>query len=109
MEECLMATVINTQRGAFVPTTNIWDVTEIYSVNVNSDEFKELLVRLYQKLYKMSILFNLKDTGYYPTQEFVNSQLFFPNPSLNSSTMATSVYRQVFRMTINFGPLPDTG
>ena len=97
----------NTLFGAFVPTTNVWDVTQLYQVDVKSPEFKELLVRLYQNINNLALVLNLKDTGYYPTQEFVNGQQFFPNPALNSSTPTSATYRQVFRTTVNFGALPN--
>ena len=93
--------------GAFVPTTNVWDVSQLYEIDVNSEAFKELLVRLYQNLNNISLVLNLKDTGYYLNQEFVNGQLYFPNTNLNSSTEQTSEFRQVWRLVINFGALPD--
>ena len=34
----------------YVPETNIWDLDEIRALDPNSDEFKELLVRLYQNM-----------------------------------------------------------
>jgi hypothetical protein len=95
--------------GSFVPTTNVWDVQQIYQIQSISPELRELLVRLYQNLNLMATNVNLKDTGYYPLSEFVNSQLFFPNPSLTSQTNTFPAYRQVFRATINFGALPNTG
>ncbi len=95
--------------GAFVPTTNVWDVTEIYSTDVTSPEFKELLVRMYQNLNIMSQVLNIKDSGYYSLLEFVNGQKFFINPALNSTTSTQPTYRQVFRTTVNFGALPNTG
>lgn len=97
------------QFGAFVPTTNIWDVGQLQDVDVNSPEFKELLVRLYQNLNLMALVLNVKDTGYYVTNELVNGQLFFPNPNLNSTTTSTATFRQAFRILVNFGVLPNTG
>lgn len=94
--------------GAFVPTTNIWDVSIIESVDVNSPEFKELLVRLYQNINLLSLSVNIRDAGYYSQTEFVNGQLYFPNPNLSSSTPNEPIFRQVFRLTINFGALPNT-
>lgn len=90
--------------GAFVPTTNIWDVGRLYEVDVQSPEFKELLVRLYQNINNIALALNIKDSGYYDLQEFVNGQLFFPA----TLTLETNNYRQVYRTVINFGALPNT-
>lgn len=95
--------------GSFVPSTFIFDVGQLYQTDVTSPEFKELLVRLYQNVNLMAIALNTKDTGYYTTQEFVNGQLYFPNPAFNSSTQTSAAYRQVFRTTVNFGALPNAG
>jgi hypothetical protein len=98
----------STLFGAFVPTTNIWDTSLLYEVDVTSPQFKELFVRLYQNVNLIAIALNLKDTGYYTTTEFVNGQSFFPNPLLNSTTSTAATYRQAFRIVINFGALPDS-
>lgn len=98
-----------TLYGSFVPTTFILDVDRLYQVDVKSPEFKEILVRLYQGLNSMLLALNIKDTGYYVRQEFVNGQQYFPNPANNSSTPATASMRQVFRTTVNFGALPNAG
>ena len=97
------------QIGSFIPTTNIWDPTEIYSTEVTSPEFKELLVRLYQNLNLMAINLNNKDTGYYDTSEFVTGQKYFPKPGLTSLSGQTPDFRQTYRKVINFGALPNTG
>ena len=94
--------------GSFIPTTNIWDPTEIYATEVTSPAFKELMVRLYQNLNMLSINLNLKDTGYYNTQEFITGQLFPPNDSLSSTTDSRPKFRQTLRKLINFGALPNT-
>lgn len=93
--------------GAFVPTTNVWEISEIYSVQIDSPQFRELLVRLYQNINNIALVLNIKDSGYYDLKEFVNSQLFFPNPVLNSLSTTKPVYRQVLRKVINFGSLPN--
>lgn len=93
--------------GVNVPSTNIWDVQQLYQVDVNSPEFKELLVRLYQNVNAIALALNVKDTGYYNTQEFVNGQLFFPNPQQTSVGQSGPQFRQVYRLVVNFGPLPD--
>lgn len=97
--------IIYQNTGAFVPNNWIWDVQQIPEIDVKSAEFKELLVRLYQNLNLMNIVLNIKDSAYYNNSEFVNGQLWFPNPALNSSTDATPDFRQVYRTVVNFGPL----
>lgn len=99
----------NITSGIFVPTTNVWDVSQIYDIDVTSPQFKELLVRLYQNINNISVALNLKDSGYYVTDSFVNGQLYFPNPIYNSGTAVNATYRQVFRIVINFGALPNAG
>ena len=93
--------------GAFLPTTTPWDVTELQDIDVTSPAFKDLLRRLYQTLNSMALSVNIRDAGYYDRNEFVNGQLFFPNPALSSQTTRLPSFRQVFRKTINFGALPN--
>lgn len=97
------------EYGLYVNSTYIFDVQQIQQADVNSAEFKELLVRLYQNINSMCIALNLKDSGYYNTQEFVNGQMWFPNPAYNSSTPVYPAFRQVYRTVVDFGFLPDTG
>ena len=100
----------NQSQAFAVPTTNIWDVSQVYSTNFDSpDQIQELFVRLYQNLNNISLSLNARDAGYYDTMEFLNSQVFFPNPALNSSTATTPSYRSVFRKVINFGILANAG
>jgi len=93
----------NTQFGAFVPTTDVFDTT-IGNLDPQSDEFKYFLVRLRQSINNIALVLNIKDSGYYLPTEFVNGQLYFPNPLGNQKT-----YRQVFRDVVDFGALPNTG
>lgn len=95
--------------GLFVPTTNVWDVSQIYALEDIDPQLQELLVRLYQNLNVMALALNLKDSGYYSIQEFLNSQAYFPDPALTSTSATTPVYRQVFRTVVNFGDLPNAG
>lgn len=92
--------------GSFVPTTNIWDIQQLQQLNIDP-QLKELLVRLYQNINTISLSLNTRDAGYYVEQEFLNGQVFFPNPSLSSTTPQAPTMRQVFRKVINFGALPN--
>lgn len=94
--------------GSFVPTTNVWDTSELENIDVTKPEFKELLIRLYQNLNLMSNVLNTKDSGYYFTNtEFINGQIFFPNPLLSSRTSSVPIARPDFRVVIIFGALPN--
>lgn len=100
--------MVRQTQGFLVPTTDVWDVTPIYELDLD-EKFEDLLVRLYQNLNNMSLSINVRDAGYYDTQEFLNSQVFFPNPLFRSNTGTVATYRSVFRKVINFGVLPNAG
>lgn len=93
--------------GSFIPTTQVWDVSEIYSTEVTSPAFKELLVRLYQNLNGMALSVNGRDAGMYDKTEFVNGQTFFPAAGTSSATSSAPNQRQVYRKVVDFGALPN--
>jgi hypothetical protein len=90
-----------------IQTTQVWDVNEVYSTEVTSKAFKELIVRLYQNINKQALAINNKDTGVYDTKEFINGQTFFSSSAYNSTTGSHPAPRQVLRKVINFGALPN--
>jgi len=95
--------------GAFLPTTNVWDPIELEDVDLsNKEELKELLAKLYRNINNIALSVNIRDAGLYPRSEFISGQLFFPDPSLSSSSAKTPEQRQVFRKVINFGTLPNS-
>ena len=93
--------------GAYVSTTELLDPASINEINVNADEFKDFLNALTRVINDINLLLNLKDTGYYTLEEFLNGQLFFPNPTLTSSTSAAPIFRNVFRKVISCGTMPN--
>jgi hypothetical protein len=97
-----MAYIPNQQinTGSFVPTTNVWDVAAISDIDVNSSEFKELLVRLYQNVNNIALVLNTKDSAFYLTQEFSTSQLYF-----NPISFSQLDLRPGFRILVNTGAL----
>ncbi len=98
------------QYGSFLGTTNVWDVGDIYNIEKLDPKLQELLVRLYQNLNNMSLSVNTRDAGFYDNaNEFVNGQVWFPNPANTSLTSSNPAQRQVYRLVINFGALPNTG
>lgn len=98
-----MSSKFNMQNlpGLYVPTTNIWDV------DLEKGDTRELLLRLYQNINNIALALNIADKGYYVLTEFITGQQFFVNPKLTSSTNPQPNFRPVFRKVINFGPLPD--
>lgn len=95
--------------GAFIPTTDVYDVDVIRSLDVQSDDFKEFLVRLRQSTNNIAIAVNYRDAGYYVEQLFNCGQVYFPNKALSSSTPQTPSYRPVLRKVVDFGALPNAG
>ncbi len=98
------------QYGAFIQTTQVWDVLQLEDLDVTSPAFKELLVRLYQQINNIANVLNVKDTGQYQLSEFVNGQVYFSNPALNSGTAQYPEDRQVLRKVIYYTTaLPNAG
>jgi hypothetical protein len=86
--------------GQFIPTTQVWDIGHLQEVDVNSADFKELLVRLYQSVNTIALAVNAKEFGQYLTQEMVNSDVYFNTASSNILDL-----RPVYRMVVNVGAL----
>jgi len=96
------------QLGIFIPTTEVWDVQQVYNLDI-SEDFKELLIRLYQNINRMALAINAKESGYYSLTPYSCGKFYFPNTSLNSTTSTVPTYRGTQRLTVNFGTLPNTG
>jgi len=90
--------------GQFVGTTQIYDLNK---ENLSETEFT---TRLRQNFNNIVMALNVKDSGYYSQEEFVNGQLYFPDYSRSDSANSTPpLFRQVFRKVINTGTLPNAG
>lgn len=87
------------RTGSFVPTTQVWDQSQIEKANISA-EMKNLLIRLYQNINQIALVLNTKSTGAFYPQEFVIGDLYYPN-----NTQPT-VYRQVVRKVIPVPSLP---
>lgn len=95
-----MSTPIDT-IGSFVPTNYIFDVSQLYQTEINSPEFKELIVRLYQYINNIAFVLNTKDSAYYLMQQFATSGLMF------STTNDVNNMRPLYRIVVNCGALPN--
>lgn len=90
---------VQKNTGLFIATTDVWEISQLMEVNVNSEEFKLLLVRLYQNINNIALALNLKDSAYYVLEEFVDGQKFF------SITDDANNLRDNFRRVFNIGAL----
>lgn len=93
--------------GLYIPTTNVWDTGQIQSLEKESPELKELLIRLYQNLNRMALAVNLKESGLFDLNEFVTGEQWFPNPSPSQPSFL-SIGRPIRRTVLNFSSLPNT-
>lgn len=100
---------LDTEAGVFLPTTDIFDRALIDQINVNSQDFRDFLVRLYQSVNNIALVTNIKVSGYYIESEFINGSLWFENKSLSvtTSNSQTPTYRQEFTKVVDFGALPS--
>lgn len=97
----------NVNQGIFVATTDNYDLTRLEGKDLGSQEFKQFMIKLMQRTNNIALALNLKDSGVYEKEEFVNGQTFFPNPLLSSTSGQPPEPRQVFRMVLSIGELPN--
>jgi hypothetical protein len=93
--------------NSFLETTDVYDVDTIRGLDVDSEEFKEFLVRLRQNVNNIAISVNNRDGGFYPLGEFNTGRQLFP--ILDPVTNELLEYRSILRDTIDFGALPNAG
>lgn len=93
----------------FLPTSQVWDISELKEMSVTSPEFKNLITKLYQDLNTNTTALNDKVIGLYDTREYACGKTYFSAPTVGgASTQATTPYlRTVYRKVIDFGALPD--
>lgn len=86
--------------GMFLATTKIWNATRINALDVNSPDFKVMIVDLYQNINDILITLNKKESALYPLTEFVTGgQWYNPDPT------RTNIPLSEYRITVNFGAL----
>jgi hypothetical protein len=95
--------------GAYIQTTTIQDQQVLRTIDLKSEDFRTLLMRLYENIGTLEKSINQRTAGFYPLEEFINGNVFFPNPALDSTTSQKPELRQEFRKVINFGTLPAGG
>lgn len=91
----------------YVSTTPAIDQNNLAGKSIDSPEFKQFIVQLYQYLNGLAISSNSKDSGIYDTTPTLSGQAFFPDPVLSSSTSTEPSLRNTLRLVVDFGALPD--
>lgn len=92
------------EMGSFVPLSQIYsDAQRVSQIDVNSEEFTNLLTQLYRTIGLISTVVNSKDTGFYVPGVFNCSQQYYPDPTVENNNL----YRPVMRTVIEFGELPN--
>ena len=94
----------NLPDSALVPTTQVYDIEEL---EISTPGLKEFLVQLTQTVNSLSLILNMKDTGYYTLSEFANSQYYFPVEVPPATYNTIQEPRPVYRKVVNFGALPN--
>ena len=80
----------------FVPEAVIYDTRNILSIDVNSAQFKQLLVRLYQSINNISINLNKKEIALYPLEEINTGILYYQEVPTQFEGLRT-VYRTTYQ------------
>ena len=92
----------NVNPGQFVGTTQVYDLGRS---NVNAEDFT---VHLRNNFNNIVMALNIKVSGYYALEEFVNGKLFYPDYSRsNSATTPPPQFRQIYSIVIETGTLPN--
>lgn len=97
------------QYGAYVPTSQVFDPSFMKDLDINGSEFKDFITRLHQGINNISLVLNVKESGYYVPSEFLTGQLFPPVPAEVDPDKLNFQFRQSFRMYIDTGTLPNAG
>lgn len=97
----------STGSGLFLPLTQLIDIQAIYSNKDLSEDLKQIMIRIVQAFNEYAQAINLKNTGIYDVQEFVTGQVYFPNPANGSISTDPKIFRQVARIVVDFGALPN--
>lgn len=88
--------------GSYVESSSVLDVARLYEVDVNSEEFKDLIVKLFQVVNNAQITLNTKESALYFTKEFVDGSVWF-----NPLTTNQLYNRSGFVMVVNIGAIAN--
>lgn len=99
-----MSSLLN-NSGIFIPTTNVYEIDQLQEQGLSKELVRNILVHIYQDINNVALSLNAKDSAQYQLTEFLNGQVLFANYDMVNINYSG---RQIFRIVINVGPLPDT-
>ena len=96
-------TEANAGMGNYVQQTPLFEIARLQQVDIKSEEFKQLLVQLYQQVNNIALELNSKDTGYYINQEVNISSILYNLTSSNPQNQRPIYRKTFFTGVINAG------
>lgn len=94
-------------RSNLLPTSLPISIQRLYQMDINSTEFRTLLVNIVQSLNNILVAVNSKPSGNYDTNEIATGSTLYPDKSLSSYTSKSPVSRQILNKTVVLGTLPN--
>lgn len=101
-------------NSSLLPTTQIYDPSEIQEMDVNSEEFKEFIVQLSLTQLDLLTNLNLKGGGGYTQMQYVTGNKWFPNPTKTNAPTRDSIrvalpFTQTIAGVTTYVTLPNNG
>ena len=92
-----------------LPTTQIWDPSEIEKMDVNTPEFKRFLLSMHQNMNSMAMAVNEKASGTMGSQDAIVGKVDLGGVNTATTFPSGKSTFDLYRKVINFGPIDNTG
>ena len=90
-----------------LPTTQIWDPSEIEKMDVNTPEFKRFLLSMHQNMNSMAMAVNEKASGTMSSQDTVVGQVDLGGVNASTTFPSGKTVFDLYRKVINYGPIEN--
>ena len=92
-----------------LPTTQVWDPSEIEKMDVNTPEFKRFLLSMHQNMNSMAMAVNEKASGTKSSQDMVVGQVDLGGVNASTTFPSGKTVFDLYRKVINYGPIENEG
>lgn len=96
------------RQGQYVQQTPLFDVTQFQQIEINSENFKMLMVQLARQTNEISLALNNKPTGQYLTSIYRSGNNWFQPPLAGNYPNNQQNLRPEYQLVVEFGALPNT-